>query len=186
MRFYRLIGSVTRNGETLPWISLGMFTNEASAQRAADWTAGLTGLPPGTEWQPWPDGRVARSWSSDDMRVSQVIAPFDTGTPASKPTRASMPPSVPSVTPSAPTRKDGKRLYIVQSGRSSTLHLMLSKSPSTPDPMSPGSVALQLVFWSGVSGKTTLCGRPAARAVSDVFQPNEVTCRECKRRAGFG
>jgi hypothetical protein len=91
MRFYRLIGSVTRNGETLPWISLGMFTNEASAQRAADWTAGLTGLPPGTEWQPWPDGRVARSWSSDDMRVSQVIAPFDTGTPASKPTRASMP-----------------------------------------------------------------------------------------------
>jgi hypothetical protein len=85
MEYYRLFGSVTQNGKTLPAVSLGMFPNEASAQRAADWTAGLAGLLPVAEWQPWHDGWVARSWSSDDMSLSLAIASAET--PASKAAR---------------------------------------------------------------------------------------------------
>lgn len=57
---------------------------------------------------------------------------------------------------------------------------MLSKTPSTPNPLSPGSVAAQLI-WFGGNAKDTLCGLAATRYVS-VFTPDEASCRECRRR----
>jgi hypothetical protein len=183
MKAYVLGGWVTRNGTRLPAVLLGVFWDNASAQRAADWIAELTGQPSVGDWQHLDDDRIVRSWSTGDMGVSLGIQSRDIQVP--KPSTPSKPPSTRNVAPSPPKRKDGKQLYIVQSGRSSTLHLMRSRTPSTPNPMSPGSIAAQLL-WFGGNAKRTLCGRQATRAVSDVFQANEVTCRECKRRAGFG
>jgi hypothetical protein len=57
---------------------------------------------------------------------------------------------------------------------------MQGNSPSTPNPMSPGSIIAQLI-WFGGNANTTLCGLPATRYV-DVFKPDEVSCRECKKR----
>lgn len=79
-------------------------------------------------------------------------------------------------------RDRGKRLWIVQSGGSDVLHLMLAKTPSTS-----GSLTAWVVVgaWPGETKPLTLCGKQATRHV-EVFAPSEVTCRECKRRAGFG
>lgn len=86
--------------------------------------------------------------------------------------------------PSQPARRKGLQLWVVQSGRAQTLHLMRSKNPSTPNPASSGSILAQLL-WFGGNGKRTLCGRQATRWVG-VFAPREATCRECRRRAGLG
>jgi hypothetical protein len=59
---------------------------------------------------------------------------------------------------------------------------MKSNTPATPDPGSLGSIAAQLLIGSGGNAKTTLCGLPALRNVSDVFTPAEVSCRECRKR----
>jgi hypothetical protein len=59
-------------------------------------------------------------------------------------------------------------------------HIMESATSSTPDPNSIGGMAAQLL-WFGGNAKSTLCGRPALRHV-EVFTPDEVSCRECKRR----
>lgn len=79
--------------------------------------------------------------------------------------------------------------YVVNTGRirlggavtSRGTHIMWSKTPSTPDPGSLGGIAAQLT-WFGGNAKTTLCGLPALRNVSDVFTPAEVSCRECRKR----
>jgi hypothetical protein len=79
--------------------------------------------------------------------------------------------------------------FVVNTGRirlggavtSRGTHIMWSKTPSTPDPGSPGGIAAQLI-WFGGNAKTTLCGLPALRNVSDVFTPAEVSCRECRKR----
>jgi|SRR5580704_4330049 hypothetical protein len=57
---------------------------------------------------------------------------------------------------------------------------MESRSASTPNPMSPGSVAAQLL-WFGGNAKSTLCGLQATRYVN-VFTPSEASCRECRKR----
>jgi hypothetical protein len=83
----------------------------------------------------------------------------------------------------------GGRYYVVNTGRirlggavtSRGTHTMWSKTPSTPDPGSPGGIAAQLI-WFGGNAKTTLCGLPALRNVSNVFTPAEVSCRECRKR----
>ena len=79
--------------------------------------------------------------------------------------------------------------YVVNTGRirlggaatSRGTHIMWSKTPSTPDPGSPEGIAAQLI-WFGGNAKTTLCGLPALRNVSDVFTPGEASCRECRKR----
>jgi hypothetical protein len=68
--------------------------------------------------------------------------------------------------------------YVVNTGRirlggavtSRGTHIMWSKTPGTSDPGSPGGIAAQLI-WFGGNAKTTLCGLPALRNVSDVFTP---------------
>ena len=59
MKVYGLGGSVTRNGKMSPGVWLGTFTDEESAQRAADWIAELTGLPPVADWYRSHDGKMA-------------------------------------------------------------------------------------------------------------------------------
>jgi hypothetical protein len=94
--------------------------------------------------------------------------------------------------PSPATRKAARAkpakpplpLFVVMAGRGQTRHLMRSRTDSTPDPMSPGSIAAQLL-WFGGNAKLTLCGRQATRSVADVFQPHEASCQECLRRAGI-
>lgn len=70
------------------------------------------------------------------------------------------------------SRMSFENYYVVNTGRgnrrSQTLHLMKSWSSSTPSGLIAGA-------------KSTLCGKVATRSVN-VFQPSEVTCRECKRR----
>src|SRR5690348_7378713 len=77
-----------------------------------------------------------------------------------------------------------KKFYVVNAGRfggtSRATHIMQSNSPSTPNPMNPGSIIAQLI-WFGGDAKTTLCGLQATRHV-DVFSLDEVSCRECKKR----
>jgi hypothetical protein len=71
--------------------------------------------------------------------------------------------------------------YVVNAGRGrSATHIMQSRTPSTPNPASPGSILAQLL-WFGGNAKPTLCGLPAARHVN-VFTPGEASCRECRRR----
>ena len=70
--------------------------------------------------------------------------------------------------------------YVVNAGRGRSTHIMKSNSPSTPNPMSPGSIAAQLI-WFGGNAKSTLCGLQATRYVN-VFTPAEASCRECKKR----
>jgi hypothetical protein len=71
--------------------------------------------------------------------------------------------------------------YVVNAGRGrSATHIMQSKSPRTPNPLSPGSITAQLL-WFGGNPKDTLCGLIATRHV-DVFSPAEASCRECRRR----
>lgn len=70
--------------------------------------------------------------------------------------------------------------YVVNAGRGRSTHIMKSRSASTPNPLSPGSVAAQLL-WFGGNSKDTLCGLQATRYV-DVFTPEEANCRECRRR----
>jgi hypothetical protein len=70
--------------------------------------------------------------------------------------------------------------YVVNAGRGRSTHIMKSKSPSTPNPLSPGSIAAQLL-WFGGNPKFTLCGLQATRYV-DVFSPSEASCRECRKR----
>jgi hypothetical protein len=57
---------------------------------------------------------------------------------------------------------------------------MKSNSPSTPNPLSPGSIVAELL-WFGGNPKFTLCGVQATRYV-DVFSPSEASCRECRKR----
>jgi len=45
-----------------------------------------------------------------------------------------------------------ERLWVVESGRSSVLHLMRSRTPSTPNLMSLGSIAAQLLWRLGGDG----------------------------------
>jgi len=70
--------------------------------------------------------------------------------------------------------------YVVNAGRGRSTHIMKSNSPSTPNPLSPGSIAAQLL-WFGGNPKFTLCGLQATRFV-DVFSPSEASCRECRKR----
>lgn len=70
--------------------------------------------------------------------------------------------------------------YVVNAGRGRSTHIMKSKSPSTPDPLSPEGIVAQLL-WCGGNAKSTLCGLQATRYV-DVFSPAEASCRECRRR----
>src|SRR5437879_13868772 len=65
-------------------------------------------------------------------------------------------------------------------GSSRATHIMYSQTASTPDPMSPGSIVVQLA-WFGGNAKRTLCGLRATRYV-DAFTAREVSCRECRRR----
>jgi hypothetical protein len=60
--------------------------------------------------------------------------------------------------------------YVVNTGRGRSTHIMKSSSPSTPDPMSPGNIAAQLI-WFGGNPKHTLCGLQATRYVN-VFTPS--------------
>ena len=77
-----------------------------------------------------------------------------------------------------------KQYYVVNGGRfggtSRATHIMYSSSPSTPDPRSVEGIITQFL-WFGGSAKHTLCGLPATRHV-DAFTPDEVSCRECRRR----
>jgi hypothetical protein len=70
--------------------------------------------------------------------------------------------------------------YVVNAGRGRSTHIMKSRTPSTPNPLSPGSIIAQ-VLWNGGQWKETLCGLQATRYV-DVFQPGEASCRECRKR----
>jgi hypothetical protein len=70
--------------------------------------------------------------------------------------------------------------YVVNAGRGRSTHIMKSKSPSTPNPLSPGSIAADLL-WFGGNPKYTFCGLHATRHVN-VFSPSEASCRECRRR----
>ena len=70
--------------------------------------------------------------------------------------------------------------YVVNTGRGRSTHIMKSNSPNTPNPMSPGSIAAQLI-WFGGNPKHSLCGLQATRYVN-VFTPSEASCRECKKR----
>lgn len=74
--------------------------------------------------------------------------------------------------------------YVVNAGRGRFTHIIKSNSPSTPNPMSPGSIAAQLI-WFGGNAKSTLCGLQATRYVN-VFTPAEASCRECKKRWELG
>ena len=47
--------------------------------------------------------------------------------------------------------------YVVNAGLGRSTHIMKSRSASTPNPLSPGSVAAQLL-WFGGNSKDTLCG----------------------------
>ena len=51
---------------------------------------------------------------------------------------------------------------MINAGRGRSTHIMKSSSPSTPNPMSPGSIAAQLL-WFGGNAKDTLCGLQATR-----------------------
>ncbi|MGD0928938.1 MAG: hypothetical protein ABR926_27530 [Streptosporangiaceae bacterium] len=57
---------------------------------------------------------------------------------------------------------------------------MRSTSPATPNPMSPGGIAAQML-WFGGNPKPTLCGLAATRHVN-VFAPGQASCRECRAR----
>lgn len=70
--------------------------------------------------------------------------------------------------------------YVVNAGRGRSTHIMKSKNPTTPNPLSPGSIAAELL-WFGGNPKFTLCGLQATRYVN-VFSPSEASCRECRRR----
>jgi hypothetical protein len=70
--------------------------------------------------------------------------------------------------------------YVVNASRGRSTHVMKSNSPSTPNPVSPGSIVAELL-WFGGSPKFTLCGLQATRYV-DVFSPSEASCRECRKR----
>ena len=39
--------------------------------------------------------------------------------------------------------------YVVNVARGRATHIMKSSSPSTPNPMSPGSIAAQLIWFGG-------------------------------------
>jgi hypothetical protein len=135
------------------------------------------------QWQPVKGaapGVVGINFRGEGVTIGYAISPVLQA--SRQPSRVTAP-TRPRAQQQVPVRK-GQQLWVVQSGRSSVLHLMLSKTPSTPNPMSPGSIVAQLV-WFGGNAKSTLCGRQATRYVS-VFAPHEATCRECKRRAGFG
>jgi hypothetical protein len=69
--------------------------------------------------------------------------------------------------------------FVVNTGRGRATHVMLSKTSSTPNPLSLGGIAAQLI-WFGGNAKSTLCGLAATRYVS-VFTPDEASCRECRR-----
>jgi Short C-terminal domain len=74
----------------------------------------------------------------------------------------------------------GMPYYVVNAGRGRSTHIMKSNSPRTPNPLSPGGIAAQLL-WFGGNPKFTLCGLQATRYV-DVFSPSEASCRECSKR----
>jgi hypothetical protein len=57
-------------------------------------------------------------------------------------------------------------------------HIMKSTSPSTPV---TGIIAAATIGGGGAH-KKTLCGQPALRNVSDVFTPEQASCRECRAR----
>ena len=135
------------------------------------------------QWQPVegaPPDVVGIGFQAEGVTIAYAIRPVPQA--SRQPSRVTAP-TPPRASQQVPARK-GQQLWVVQSGRSSVLHLMRSKTPSTPNPMSPGSIVAQLL-WFGGNEKSTLCGRQATRYVN-VFAPHEATCRECKRRAGFG
>jgi hypothetical protein len=80
----------------------------------------------------------------------------------------------------ADVKRAKQNYYVVNAGRGRSTHIMKSKSPSTPNPLSPGSIAAQLL-WFGGNPKYTLCGLQATRYVN-VFEPGEASCRECRKR----
>lgn len=80
-------------------------------------------------------------------------------------------------------RNTGTGFRAVYAGRGyggRAVHLMGGKR----NVMTPGGeVAAQLIYFG--SNPRTLCGMRVARDMSDIFAADDVSCRECARRAGI-
>lgn len=180
---------IQRQGGEPETTRLGAFPSLESAMRAALADPDVARMTPVDDWDPSdnPPG-IRRIYRDDDGGLLLVTVSEQPETPPGSPAppvggglrdfaRAAVERNQRRQVGWQQDRDRGKQLWVVQSGGSTVLHLMWSRSPGTP------SYVSAYLLLGAV--KTTLCGKHATRHV-EVFEPREVTCRECKRRAGFG